>query len=339
MKKILIILMMSLCLNIPIFAQAAQKLPALKAGDTVGIISSGFRILDDMQLQFATERLTALGLNVKVGDAVLAQHGYLAGTDEARAKDINQMFLDPNIKAIFQLRGGFGSARLLSLLDYSAIKKNPKIIMGMSDTTALLLAIHSKTGLITFHGPNASMAWPKFTQNYIKTLLFDAKPITYTNPKITEDDLTQTIDRIQTIHSGSAKGRLLGGNLVVLTSMVGSEYLPDFDGAILFVEDIGEDPYQIDRALTQLKLSGILDKISGFIFGKCTDCEPMNPGSTYGSLRFMEVLNEHIKPLKIPAYYGAMIAHDTRIFTVPIGLEVTMDADKGTFTLSESATE
>ncbi len=321
------------------FAQTIQKPAALQTGDTVGLVSTGFRVLNDLDAQFAIERLEALGFNVKVGDAILNQNGYFAGTDAERVKDLHKMFADKEVKAIFQLRGGFGSTRLLNLIDYDLIKKNPKVFMGMSDTTALLLAIHAKTGLVTFHGPNAGRPWPKFALNYIDSVLFKSELTTFINPINRGDDLIQTKDRIQTITSGVASGPLLGGNLVVLASMMGSDYLPKWDNAILFIEDIGEDPYKIDRTLTQLKLAGVLDKISGFIFGKCNDCVPTTQGSTYGSFHLMQVLNDHIKPLNIPAYYGAMIGHDTRIFTIPIGIKAQMDASTGTLVLQETAVQ
>ncbi len=237
------------------------KPATLREGDTVGLISSGFRILQDSDLQYAIERLTALGLKVKPGQALLKQHGYFAGTDEERAADINQLFADSSVKGIVQLRGGFGSARLLDLLDYELIAKNPKIFMGMSDTTALLLAIYHKTGLVTFHGPNAGREWPAFTCQYVKAVLFENKAVTFKNPEHKTDDLIITEDRIQVIKPGQAQGRLIGGNLTVLTSLIGSNYLPDFTNAILFLEEVAEAPYRIDRMLTQLKLAGVLDQI------------------------------------------------------------------------------
>ncbi len=315
---------------------ALQKPKALNQGDTVAIISSGFRILQDMDAQCALERLNALGLKTRLGQAVLQQYGYLAGTDEERAADINQLFADPEVKAIIQLRGGFGSARLLELLDYKMIAQHPKIFMGMSDTTALLLALHQQTGLVTFHGPNAGRPWPAYTQEFVKALLFEGKALTYLNPEHKSDDLIATEDRIQVITPGRAQGRLIGGNLTVLTSIIGSPYLPQMKEAILFLEEINEPPYKIDRMFTQLKLAGILTGLRGVIVGKFTHSQPNNPGASYGSLRVMEVLNDHLKPLQIPAWYGAMISHETRMFTLPIGVTVEIDATLGSIKLLES---
>lgn len=313
-----------------------HNLPLLQKGDSVGIISSGFRILQDIDLQYAIERLEAMGLKAIVGDAVLKQHGYLAGTDDARAHDINRMFADPKIKAIFQLRGGFGSARILDSLDYDLIAKNPKILMGLSDTTALLLAIHHKTGLTTFHGPNIGREWPEFTRQYVQALLFENKTITLKNPEPKSDDLISTEDRIQVIRKGEVQGRLIGGNLTVLTSLIGSHYLPDFTDAILFLEEVNEAPYKIDRMFTQLKLAGILDKLTGIIIGKFTHCIPNNPGSTYGSFNIMQILEHHILPLNIPAWYGAMISHEKRIFTIPIGARAVINAEEGSIVLLDN---
>ncbi|MEI8055008.1 MAG: LD-carboxypeptidase [bacterium] len=310
----------------------------LHPGDTVGLIAPGFRDADETLIQYAIERLQALGLKVKVGKAVYEQYGYFAGTDKERAADINKMFADPKVKAIIALRGGWGCNRLLNLINYEAIKKNPKIIMGYSDITSLLLAINAKTNLVTFHGPVAHEPWPAFTLGYVKSILFDGKSVTFANPIEDEDDLIHTKNRPVVIRGGKATGKLIGGSLTLLTSMLESKYLPDFDHAILFVEDTGEDIYKIDRMLTQLKTAGILKKISGFVFGKCTDCGCSAGSSTlYGSLTFAQVLKDHIKPLHIPAWYGAMIGHEGRKFTLPEGIRVTIDANMGTITMLEPA--
>ncbi|MBU0744879.1 MAG: LD-carboxypeptidase [Gammaproteobacteria bacterium] len=344
MKKLTkkIVLITGVCLltlSLTIQAKPNKTYPILpsrlKVGDTVGLVSPGYRVTENIQIQFAIERMQALGLKVKLGKHVYTRYGYLAGTDENRADDINQMFADPEVKAIIALRGGWGSNRILGLLKYKTIKNNPKIFMGYSDITSLLLAINAKTGLVTFHGPMAVLTWNEFTTNYAKDILFNAKKITFSNPIEKEDDLTQTKNRIVTIRKGKASGKLLGGSLTLLTSMIGSKYLPKFNGAILFVEDIDEDIYKVDRMLTQLKTAGVLDKIAGFVFGKCTSCQVKNP--TYGSLTFQQVLEHHIVPLKIPAWYGSMIGHDDKIFTLPEGTLVTIDAEKGTIEMLEPA--
>ncbi|EKE00638.1 MAG: hypothetical protein ACD_21C00302G0003 [uncultured bacterium] len=308
----------------------------LHVGDTVGLVAPGYRVPENIQIQYAIERIQALSLKVKVGKSVYKRYGYFAGTDEDRAHDINQMFADPEVKAIFAIRGGWGSNRILDLINYKTIKQNPKIIMGYSDITSLLLAINAKTGLVTFHGPMAAQPWTGYTTKYMKQLLFDANKITFSNPVEAEDDLIHTKNRIMTIRKGKATGKLLGGSLTLITSLLGSRYLPKFNGAILFVEDVDEDIYKVDRMLTQLKTAGVLDRIAGFVFGKCTGCTPKN-NSSCGSLTLQQVLNDHIFPLRIPAWYGSMIGHDSQIFTLPEGTQVTIDAEKGTIAMLEPA--
>lgn len=337
---IITILFSIICTKL-VWAQESLNLikpPHLNPGDTVGLISSGFRVPEDIQIQYATERLQALGLKVKLGQTVFQRDGYCAGCSAERAADLNQMFKDPEIKAIFELRGGWGSNQILDKIDYRLIKQHPKILMGYSDITSLLLAIQAKTGLVTFHGPLFFDAIPAFSAQYLKDVLFAGKAEVFKNPvDASEDDLTHTENRIQTITGGTATGRFLGGNLTTLTSMLGSNYLPHFKGAILFVEDVGENVYQIDRMLTQLQMAGVLSQISGFVFGTCKDCSVGEGTTTYGSLTLMQVLNRHLKPLHIPAWYGAMIGHDSKVFTVPEGTPVRINADEGTITMLEPA--
>ncbi|HLU99729.1 MAG TPA: LD-carboxypeptidase, partial [Acidobacteriota bacterium] len=166
-----------------------------------------------------------------------------------------------------------------------------------------------------------------------KQVVIEGKQVTLQNPRYVGNNLTQVSDRVQTITPGKAKGRLLGGNLTVLTAMIGSDYLPSFDGAILFLEDVGEEIYRIDRMLTQLQLSGILDRVAGVIFGKCTDC---GPGQGYGSLTMEQLFDDHIRPLGVPAWSGAMIGHIPQKFTLPQGAMAEIDATRGTIQLLES---
>ena len=316
--------------------------PGLHPGDTVALIASGFRVPYEQDVRFAVERLHALGLQVKLGESIFAHDIYFAGTDKERARDINKMFADPKIKAIFEARGGWGCDRVLPYLDYALIKRNPKIIIGFSDITALLLAIHAKTGLITFHGTMGIEAWPEFTTNYLKQVLFTGDKVVFANPVEIDPkvDIIQTENRIYTINPGIASGKLLGGNLTTLVSMLDSGYTPQWDNAILFLEDVDEDYYKIDRMLSQLKMAGVLDHLSGLVFGQCVDCSPgknSTTSSVIGSATLEQILNHYIKPLKIPAYSGAMIGHMPKMFTLPEGANVQIDATKGTITLLEPA--
>jgi len=303
------------------------KAPALKAGDTVAITSPAGAIWDDKQVETFTNILKSFGFNVILGQTLKEKFGYFAGTDELRAAEINNLFANKNVKGIFCMKGGWGCARILDKIDYALIKKNPKVLIGFSDITALLLAITNKTGLVTFHGPVGNSGWNDFTKVVFTNVIMAPKENTYPpNPFSEETPVT--------INSGKVSGELAGGNLTVLTCLIGSGYLPDWKNKILFLEEAKEEPYSIDRMLTQLKLSGVLNDIVGFIFGKCAKCLAEEPEKAF---TFNEVILQHIKPLGIPAFYGAMIGHIENKLTVPLGISATMDADKGTLRLDESA--
>ncbi|MEG9328593.1 LD-carboxypeptidase [Salinimicrobium catena] len=308
----------------------------LQPGDTIGIISPASAIFESEPYEIAKETFEAMGLIVKFGNFTKSRYGHLAGTDDERANELMDMFKDEEVKAIIALRGGAGSARLLEKLDYRVIKRNPKIFIGYSDITALHLAIHKKTGLVTFHGPVAVSTWNEFAYSHLKKLLFEGEAMLYENPSDKGDQLAQTKNRIRTITPGTAKGELLGGNLSVLTGIMGSEYFPkNWKGKILYLEDIGEKIYAVDRMMSQLQLGGVLSEIGGFVFGKCSDCDP--GGSGYGSLTLEEVIDHYIKPLGIPAFSGAMIGHIDDNATIPNGIEAEIDAKKGTIKLLEPA--
>ena len=313
--------------SITLFPKAIQK------GDTVGLISPSAATADRMQFTFAKEALEALGFRVKLGDNLDNRYGHLAGTDLERANDVNQMFADPEVKAVICIRGGSGASRILPLLDYAMMAKNPKPILGYSDITALHCAIYSQTGMVCFHGPNGSGSWNSFNVKQFEQMFFAKEMMTFKNEQPKGDDLVVKANRIQTLREGKVEGKILGGNLTVLAALSGTAYYPDFQDSILFIEDIGEDPYRIDRMMSTLMLNGTLGKIKGFIFGQCSDCVP---GGGYGSLSVDEVVDDYILPLGIPAYTGAMIGHLPKQFIVPVGARVQMDATLGTFTLLES---
>jgi muramoyltetrapeptide carboxypeptidase len=306
--------------------------PPLNPGDTVGLVSPSSATDDSFNLQLAREAMEALGFQVRTGAHYASRYGHLAGTDAQRAGDLNAMFADDAVRAIVCVRGGSGAARLLPLLRYDTIRRNPKILLGYSDITALHCALNAMTGLVTFHGPIGSGSWNAFNVDQFKRLFVQRELMRYANKIEAGDELVPRNNRTRTLTGGTARGELVGGNLSVLVALAGSRYLPAFDGKILFLEDVGEAPYRVDRMLTTLKLMGALDRIAGFVFGECTDCEP---GDGYGSLTLEQILDDHIRPLKVPAYRGAMIGHIREQFIVPVGARMEMDADAGTLRMLE----
>ncbi|MEB3341133.1 LD-carboxypeptidase [Okeania sp.] len=300
------------------------KPPRLKVGDTIGVVSPGTMIFKS-NLKYVNLVLGQQGFKVKAGTHVLDQYGYFAGKDIDRAADINAMFGDEEIKALITTTGGWGSSRILPLLDYDLIRKNPKIVMGYSDITALLLGIYARTGLVTFHGLNGLSSWNKFSVGYFQGILLEGKAMTLQPPP----------NIVETITGGKARGRLVGGNLSVFTAIVGSHFLPDWRGKILFVEDTGEDIYRVDRMLTHLSLAGILRQLEGFVFARCTRC--LDEEDDFPTLTLSQVLIDLIRPLGIPAWYGTNIGHLLDKFTVPLGVEVEIDSDRGTMTMLETA--
>lgn len=314
-------------------AQPGRLLPvALRPGDTVALVSPSSATDERINLQLSREVMEALGLKVKTGEHYAARRGHLAGSDAQRASDLNAAFADPEVRAVVAVRGGAGAARLLPLLDYDVIRANPKALLGYSDITALHCAIQAKTGLVSFHGPNGTGSWNSFNADQFRRLFFGRELLHYRNPVDAGDELVQRRNRTLTIAGGRARGELVGGNLAVLSALAGSPYMPDFEGKILFLEDVSEAPYRIDRMLTTLRLTGALDAIAGFIFGECTDCDP---GEGFGSLTLDQIFDDHVRPLGIPAYRGALIGHIPRQFIVPVGGRVEMDADAGSFRLLE----
>ena len=318
------------------------KPPRLKVGDTVALVSSASRTAAVIQnVMLAKERLEALGLHVILGKSLYRQDGYFAGTDQERATDINEMFANPKIKAIFEMFGGWGCARILPYLDYALIRKNPKILIGFSDITALLLAIGTHSNLVSYYGPLVGLPWPNFTVDQMKRVLFNGTvPMTLKNPDNEidyEQDIIQSEDRIQTLIPGTAEGVLIGGNLSIIVSLLGTSYEPDWTGKILFVEDIDETNYRIDRMMAQLKEAGVLKKIRGFIFGTCKNCHVSvsMANSANASFSIDEILTHYIKPYNIPAFMGSMIGHYPKIFTIPEGVNAQINANTGTIRLLE----
>lgn len=311
------------------------KPPRLRPGDTVGLIEPAGFTDDLFDLDLVKETIVAMGLKPRLGKHLAERRGYLAGTDADRAADVNAMFADPDVRAVFAVRGGWGCARILPLLDFAMIRANPKLLVGFSDITALHLAFAARAGFPTIHGPNAASSWPRFSWDAFRAIAFDGATPTLVNPVGHEDRLVQRSGRIRTFRGGKATGRLLGGNLTVLAALVGTPWLPDLDGAILFLEDVGEAPYRIDRMLTQLSLAGLLGKVAGVVFGQCMNCAASEP--SYGGYTLSEVLQQHFQPLGVPAFQGASIGHIASQFSLPVGVRAEIDADIGSIRLLEPA--
>jgi muramoyltetrapeptide carboxypeptidase len=285
------------------------KAPKLKPGDTVGIIAPASPPKKEA-LEKAISFLEGLGLVVKIGSSVHYKYGYLAGTDEKRVEDIHTMFLDPDVKAIICACGGYGTGRLVSKLDYELIAGNPKIFWGYSDITFLHTAIHQKTGLVTFHGPmlSSDVGLPDVHELTKQSFgqLFENKSVEFTH-KTTP---------LRTVVEGKASGQVIGGNLTLLVSTLGTDYEVDTKEKILFIEDIDEEPYKVDRMLNQLKMAGKFQDAEGIIIGDFKNC---GPDKRKESLTLDQLFDEYIKPANKPAMKGFLIGHSSPCLAIPVG--------------------
>ncbi len=310
------------------------KPPRLASGDVVGLVEPAGFTDDKFDLEVVKATIEAMGLKPRPARHLVERYGYLAGKDEDRAADLNAMYADPQVKAVFAVRGGWGCARILPYLDFATIRANPKLLIGFSDITALHMAFAARAGFTTIHGPNAASSWPQFSWDAFRSIAFDGSTPLLTNPQPNEDRLVPQGGRVRTFGRGRARGRLLGGNLTVLTALMGTGWLPDFTGAILFLEDVGEAPYRIDRMLTQLSLAGVLRRVAGVVFGQCTSCGAAGP--SYGGFTLSQVLEQHLGALGIPAFQGAAIGHVAKQFSLPLGVRAEIDADAGSIRLLEA---
>jgi len=292
------------------------KAPHLQPNQTVGIIAPASPV-NQSEISEGLKLLESFPLKIKQGEHIFDRLNYLAGSDNDRVSDLHQMFSDPEIKAIFCARGGYGSARLLNKIDFDLIRKNPKIIVGFSDLTALLLAIYNKSGLITIHGPTLSdlpknKNWP----NLSELITASHRPQIF-------------FKQGKEINKGKAKGILLGGNLSTICSLLDTPFLPSFECVILFLEEKGESPYRLDRMLTQLILSGRLDRLSALIIGQIEDCGEKE--SIYN------LLKERLSGLSIPVVTGLPFGHGNENISLPLGLPALLDTEKMILEIEESA--
>lgn len=304
---------------------------ALKPGDTLGLLAPA-SMTDHQNVDKAIEKLKKMGFNVKVGKSPYERYGYLSGEDKVRADDINSMFKDKEIDGIICTRGGYGTPRILPLLDYDAIRDNPKVFIGFSDITALHIAFNQKSELVTYHGPMAVSNLIKGVSEFTMESLLDSVSRTASERVINNPEGT----KVETVCQGTSEGIITGGNLSLLTNSIGTPYEIDTKGKILFIEEISEDVYKIDRALNQLKLAGKFEDAIGIILGDFNDCDKSKHDE---SLSLMEVINHHIKNANKPTIFNLKSGHCEPMITLPLGIKVRLDATERALTILESSVE
>lgn len=287
----------------------------MRENDVIGVVAPGSPTTLD-NVNKAKIALEKLGFIVKLGKSCYSRDTYLAGDDNLRATDINDMFLDNKVKGIICLRGGYGTSRILNLIDYEAIKKHPKVFVGYSDITPLHIAFNQLSHLVTYHGPMAIDMIDEFTKKSFLSTIQSDKEIYINNPS----------NNLRCLCEGIAKGKIIGGNLTLINSTLGTPYEINTKGKLLLIEEIGEKPYVIDRLLMQLKHSKKLEDAEGIILGDFKKCVP---DRNKESKSLEEIFNEIIKPLNKPTIYNLKAGHCIPKVTVPFGLDSYMDAKKG----------
>jgi muramoyltetrapeptide carboxypeptidase len=316
------------------FPRKIIKPKQLKRGDTIGLVTPASPITEE-KLQLSVTNLEKLGLRVVYNEKrVLAKNGYLAGSDLLRADEINLMFQNPDIDGIWCVRGGYGGARILGMLNYKIIKENPKVFVGYSDITALHQAIFKYTGLVCFHGPAAASEFSDYSVAHLENILMNPQPEYLIEASSENLSMEDSNYKPLALSKGIAEGRLIGGNLTLASSLIGTYFDVNYDNRIVFLEDVGEKPYRIDRMITQLLMAGKFQRVRGVALGIFANCQARTDED---SLTLMEVLIDRFQYFKIPIIYGMSFGHIANQFTLPLGIEVQLDAENNTMKLLEAA--
>jgi len=320
----------------PLMAKAAArevvKPKALRQGDTVGLVAPASPVFEAREVDEGIRALENLGFRVKKGDHLHSRRGYLAGSDEERAQDLHGFFQDPEVRAIVALRGGYGTLRLLPLLDYELIRRHPKIVLGYSDLTSLHLAIHRQAGIVTFHGAVALSTFNDYSKRYLYRTLGSASPCgQIENPP---DMVVRLLGR----SNRRVQGPLVGGNLTLVCASLGTPHEIETAGKILFLEEVGEEPYSIDRMLSQLRQAGKLEQAAGILVDRCARCKPADyKPAFYNSLSVEEVLEDLLGDLDCPVLIDLSIGHVADKPVLPLGIRAEIDPQSRTFSLVEGA--
>lgn len=310
----------------------ARLLPKrLQAGNTIALIAPSSPVAEE-KLNKAVANLNALGLQIVEGKHLRARAGHLAGSDAERLSDLHEAFENPAIDAVWCVRGGYGAARLLPSINFSLIKKNPKLFIGYSDITALHLAIQARSGLVTFHGPVGAGDFTEMTLHHLKSVVMEppTSHVIAATPDASLGDEYQPF----TITPGIARGALTGGNLALLSSLAGTPFEPTFKNKLVFIEDVGEQPYRLDRMLTQLLQATDLTQAAGIALGIFNECQPKNDSFSYPLRETLQLCLGH---LNIPVVYGIPFGHISNQATLPYGIQAELNATTHQLTLLEAA--
>ncbi len=316
------------------------KPPALKPGDTIAFVAPA-KWRDAEAVEFTRQQLEARGYRVKIDESVSDKYGYLSATDEERARLFMRAYEDPEVDAVFPVTGGFGTTRMIDLLDYDTIRKNPKVLIGYSDITGLHLAIQKKARVMTFHSPFATYMYRTEEDGIDRTFMFDhmwgaIEASAYadrTEPgwTISTDDLTTPS---KTMVPGVARGRLTGGNLSLIHAVHGTPFEMETKGMIVFFEDVGEDPYRLDRFFSQLELSGKLDDPAAVILGRFSRCETDDPENSF---TLAQVFEHYFADRPYPVVMDFPVGHVIDNASYPMGAMAELDANAGTLRILENA--
>ncbi|TWT78423.1 putative murein peptide carboxypeptidase [Posidoniimonas polymericola] len=316
-------------------AEPPTRPRALRPGDTIMLVAPAGE-LNKKRVMLAVERLQERGFKVVVPDTLFRQRGYLAGTDEERAEELMRAFRDPEVDAVFPGTGGYGVTRMLPLLDWEEIARHPKIVIGFSDITALHLAIAAKCNLVTFHSPNPQYGLgsdddltPYSAKYFWRNILASEN----TGPQGFRYEQPASVGPLKRIAGGRVEATATGGNLSLLAATIGTPYEVITDGRILFVEDVREAPYRIDRMLSQLKLAGKLDKLAGVVLGQFRDCDEKDDE---GSLSLAQVFDDYFADAPYPVVSNFAAGHVSQNGTVPFGVPCRLDAEALTFEVLEN---
>lgn len=318
--------------SLPIIKKS-KKPARLQAGQRVGLIAPGSAISEE-GLQDAISNLEKLGLEVVLGKHVRALRGYTAGTDQERLADLHEMFSRTDVDAIWCVRGGYGCSRLLPNIDYKLIQKHPKLLIGYSDITALLNAIYEQTGLVGMHGPVGASTQTDYTLQQFQGVVMNENPSFTIHLSEANQAESDTAFQPHVIRAGRAEGILVGGNLSLLAAMAGTAYQPKVKGKLVFIEDVGEKPYRLDRMLTQMRQAYRLEEAAGIALGIFSGCEADEDDL---SLTLKECLLDRLGDLSMPIMYGYSFGHISNQCTLPIGIKARMDTAAQTLTLLESS--